>query len=43
MVDAVLGEFDLATRPLDSRLGRVTDLAALAVLPDGAPVVMLDV
>ncbi len=43
VVDAVLGEFDLATRPLDSRLGRVTDLAALAVLPDGAPVVMLDV
>ncbi|HTA64035.1 MAG TPA: response regulator, partial [Xanthomonadaceae bacterium] len=43
VVDAVLGEFDLATRPLDSRLGRVTDLAALALLPDGAPVVMLDV
>jgi two-component system sensor histidine kinase and response regulator WspE len=43
VVDAVLGEFDLATRPLDSRLGRVTDLAALAILPDGAPVVMLDV
>ena len=43
VVDAVLGEFDLATRPLDSRLGRVTDLAAMAVLPDGAPVVMLDV
>jgi two-component system sensor histidine kinase and response regulator WspE len=43
VVDAVLGEFDLATRPLDPRLGRVTDLAALAILPDGAPVVMLDV
>ncbi len=43
VVDAVLGEFDLATRPLDARLGRVTDLAALAILPDGAPVVMLDV
>ena len=43
VVDAVLGEFDLATRPLDSRLGRVTDLAALAILPDGAPVVMLDI
>jgi len=43
VVDAVLGEFDLATRPLDGRLGRVADLAALALLPDGAPVVMLDV
>ncbi|HEY2347311.1 MAG TPA: response regulator [Xanthomonadaceae bacterium] len=43
VVDAVLGEFDLATRPLDPRLGRVTDLASLALLPDGAPVVMLDV
>ncbi len=43
VVDAVLGEFDLATRPLDSRLGRVTDLASVAILPDGAPVVMLDV
>jgi two-component system sensor histidine kinase and response regulator WspE len=41
-VDAVLGEFDLATRPLDPRLGRVADLAALALMPDGAPVVMLD-
>ena len=43
VVDAVLGEYDLATRPLDARLGRVTDVAAMAVLPDGAPVVMLDV
>jgi two-component system sensor histidine kinase and response regulator WspE len=42
VVDAVLGEFDLATRPLDPRLGRVADLAALALLPDGEPVVLLD-
>jgi two-component system sensor histidine kinase and response regulator WspE len=42
VVDAVLGEFDLATRPLDARLGRVADLAALALMPDGAPVVLLD-
>jgi len=41
-VDAVLGEFDLATRPLDARLGRVADLAALALMPDGEPVVLLD-
>lgn len=43
VVDSILGEFDLATRPLDSRLGRIADLAALALLPDGAPVVLLDV
>jgi len=42
VVDAVLGEYDLATRPLDPRLGRVADLAALALMPDGAPVVLLD-
>jgi two-component system sensor histidine kinase and response regulator WspE len=42
VVDAVLGEFDLATRPLDARLGRVADLTALALMPDGAPVVLLD-
>ncbi len=42
VVDAVLGEFDLATRPLDARLGRVADLAAMALMPDGAPVVLLD-
>ena len=43
VIEAVLGEYDLATRPLDPRLGRVADLAAWSVLPDGAPVVMLDV
>lgn len=41
-VDSVLGEFDLATRPLDARLGRVADLAAMALMPDGEPVVLLD-
>ncbi|MEO6172331.1 MAG: response regulator [Arenimonas sp.] len=41
-VDSVLGEFDLATRPLDVRLGRVADLAAMALMPDGTPVVLLD-
>ncbi len=43
VVDDFLGEYDLATRPLDLRLGRVADLAAVAILPDGAPVVLLDV
>ena len=43
IVDSVLGEFDLATRPLDPRLGRVADISAMALLPDGQPVVMLDI
>lgn len=43
VVDDILGEYDLATRPLDTRLGRVADVAAVALLPDGAPVVLLDV
>ncbi|MGH8029509.1 MAG: hybrid sensor histidine kinase/response regulator [Arenimonas sp.] len=43
LVDSVLGEFDLATRPLDPRLGRVADVSAMALLPDGQPVVMLDI
>jgi two-component system sensor histidine kinase and response regulator WspE len=43
LVETVLGEFDLATRPLDPRLGRVADVSAMALLPDGQPVVMLDI
>lgn len=43
VVDDFLGEYDLATRPLDPRLGRVADVAAVALLPDGSPVVLLDV
>lgn len=43
VVESLLGEFDLATRPLDRRLGRVADVASMAVLPDGEPVILLDV
>lgn len=43
VVDDFLGEYDLATRPLDVRLGRVADIGAIALLPDGVPVVLLDV
>ncbi|MFO1494301.1 MAG: response regulator [Lysobacterales bacterium] len=42
VVDELLGEYDLATRPLDPRLGRVADVGAVALLPDGTPVVLLD-
>ncbi len=43
VVDEFLGEYDLATRPLDARLGRVADIGAVALLTDGTPVVLLDV
>jgi two-component system sensor histidine kinase and response regulator WspE len=42
-VEAVLGEFDLNVRPIDPRLGRVADLSAAALLPDGSPVLLIDV
>ena len=43
VVDRIVGELDLAVRPLDIRLGRVADVGGVAVLPDGRPVVMVDV
>jgi len=43
VVDDFLGEYDLATRPLDARLGRVADIGAIALLPDGDPVILVDV
>lgn len=43
IVDRIVGEMDLATRPLDPRLGQVAEVSAVAILPDGEPVVLLDV
>jgi two-component system sensor histidine kinase and response regulator WspE len=43
VVHGVFGEFDLSVRPLDARLGRVSDVSAAAVMPDGEPVVLLDI
>jgi two-component system sensor histidine kinase and response regulator WspE len=42
-VDKFLGEHDLVVRPLDPRLGKVQDVAAAAILVDGAPALILDV
>ncbi|RYZ09822.1 MAG: response regulator [Myxococcales bacterium] len=42
-VDRFLGEHDLVVRPLDSRLGKVQDIAAAAILVDGTPALILDV
>jgi len=43
VVDRFTGEYDLVVRPLDPRLGRVADISAAAILPDGAPVLIVDV
>ncbi|GBC63402.1 hybrid sensor histidine kinase/response regulato r [Desulfonema ishimotonii] len=43
VVDKFLGECDLVVRPLDSRLGKVPDISAAAVMLDGSPVLIFDV
>jgi two-component system sensor histidine kinase and response regulator WspE len=43
IVNAFRGEQDLVVRPLDSRLGKVPNVSALAILDDGAPVLIADV
>ncbi len=43
VVDGFLGEHELVIQPLDARFGKVPDVAAAAVLADGAPVLILDV
>ena len=42
-VDKFLGECDLVVRPLDIRLGKVPDISSVAVMLDGAPVLIFDV
>jgi two-component system sensor histidine kinase and response regulator WspE len=42
-VERLLGEHDLVVRPLDPRLGKVADVSAAAVLPDGSPLLIIDV
>ncbi|MFA5281035.1 MAG: response regulator, partial [Smithellaceae bacterium] len=43
VVDRVIGEENLVVRPLDSRLGKVPNVSAGAILDDGSPVVIFDV
>jgi two-component system, chemotaxis family, sensor histidine kinase and response regulator WspE len=43
IVDAFRGEQDLVVRPLDPRLGKVANVSALAILDNGAPVLIADV
>jgi len=43
LVDQFLGERELVVQPLDSRLGKVKDISAAALMEDGSPVLILDV
>ncbi|MRR15926.1 MAG: hybrid sensor histidine kinase/response regulator [Deltaproteobacteria bacterium] len=43
VVDHVIGEESLVVRPLDSRLGKIPNISAGAILDDGSPVVIFDV
>lgn len=43
IVDRCLGERELVVRPLDSRLGKVQDISAAALMCDGSLVLIVDV
>jgi two-component system, chemotaxis family, sensor histidine kinase and response regulator WspE len=43
IVDRFLGERELVVQPLDSRLGKIKDIAAGALMEDGSPVLIVDV
>jgi len=43
VVDRCLGERELVVRPLDSRLGKVQDISAAALMGDGSLVLIVDV
>jgi two-component system sensor histidine kinase and response regulator WspE len=41
-VDRFLGERDLVVQPLDAQLGKIKDIAAGGLMPDGSPVLIVD-
>jgi len=43
IVDRFLGEREMVVQPLDPRLGKIKDIAAGALMEDGAPVLIVDV
>ncbi len=43
VVDRFLGERELVVRPLDNRLGKVKNISSAALMPDGSPVLIVDV
>ena len=42
VVDRLLGERELVVQPLDAQLGKIKDIAAGALMEDGAPVLIVD-
>jgi two-component system sensor histidine kinase and response regulator WspE len=42
VVDRMLGERELVVQPLDPQLGKIKDIAAGALMEDGAPVLIVD-
>ena len=43
VVDRFLGARELVVRPLDPRLGKVRNISSAALMPDGSPVLIIDV
>jgi two-component system sensor histidine kinase and response regulator WspE len=43
VVDGFLGERELVVRPLDPRLGKVKNISSAALMPDGSPILIVDV
>jgi len=41
-VDRLIGERELVIRPLDSRLGKIRNISAAALMEDGSPVLIVD-
>ena len=42
VVDRFLGERELVVHPLDAQFGKIKDIAAGALMPDGSPVLIVD-
>jgi two-component system sensor histidine kinase and response regulator WspE len=43
VIDRFLGGHDLVVQPMDTRLGKIKDIAAAAVMEDGSPILIIDV
>lgn len=43
VVGRFLGEQDVVVRPVDPRIGKIQDVAAIGVLHDGSPAIILDI
>ena len=41
-VDRFVGEYEMAVRPLDGRLGKVASISAAALMEDGSPILIVD-